>query len=56
MAMTKEIDNPFIIEQLEEALEERQNPDRRKSDTGFEGHADEERRKEDRRHSQKNTH
>ncbi|BFM09674.1 hypothetical protein [Halioxenophilus aromaticivorans] len=38
-----------VIEQLDEALEERQNPDRRKIDLGFHGHAEAERRKGDRR-------
>jgi len=46
--MTQE-NEPFIIEQLEEALEERQNPDRRRLGGGFEGHSDKERRKGDRR-------
>lgn len=36
----------FVIEQLDEALEERQNPDRRKVD---QGHPGEDRRKFDRR-------
>ncbi len=48
--------NPFIIEQLEEALEERQTPDRRKLDDGYEGHAEEERRKGDRRANPPTTH
>lgn len=43
----------FIIEQLEEALEERQTPDRRQADQGFRG---EERRKNDRRASGSNQH
>lgn len=47
--MTQENQHPFVIEQLEEALEERQNPDRRKADAGHEGHSEEERRKSDRR-------
>ena len=47
--MKRENTMPFIIKQLEEALEERQNPDRRKKDKGFEGHANTERRKGDRR-------
>lgn len=45
----------FIIEQLDEALEERQRPDRRVSNEGFENHAEEERRKRDRRGADKNT-
>ena len=44
-----------IIEQLDEALEERQRPDRRVSNEGFEKHASEERRKRDRRSSDKKT-
>ena len=39
--------NPFILSQLEEALEERQNPDRRKAQQPFDGAED--RRKGDRR-------
>ena len=54
--MAQDKSNPFILEQLEEALEERQTPDRRKSDSGFEGHANEERRKLDRRTSAKSGH
>ena len=42
---------PFIVEQLDEALEERQNPDRRKSHAGFSEHSDQERRKANRRAS-----
>ncbi|WP_317932836.1 hypothetical protein [Halioxenophilus sp. WMMB6] len=44
----------FVIEQLDEALEERQQPDRRVSNQGFENHAPEERRKYDRRGASKN--
>lgn len=40
-------DNTFILEQLEEALEERQNPDRRQQDP--EGYVGVDRRKGDRR-------
>ncbi len=47
--MTNEEKSPFVLEQLEEALEERQTPDRRKSEAGFEHIAAEDRRKQDRR-------
>ncbi len=47
--MTNENTSPFIIEQLEEALEERQTPDRRQKDKGYETFANEDRRKQDRR-------
>lgn len=49
-------ENPFVIEQLEEALEERQTPDRRKADDGFKGHSAEDRRKQDRRAASQTTH
>jgi len=39
----------FVIEQLDEALEERQRPDRRKKNQGFTGNGQEERRKYNRR-------
>ena len=39
---------PFVLEQLEEALEERQNPDRRRDDRGPQ-QSNEDRRKGDRR-------
>ena len=39
---------PFVLEQLEEALEERQTPDRRKDDLGPTD-TDDDRRKNDRR-------
>lgn len=45
----------FVIEQLDEALEERQNPDRRKEDKGYAGPGMEDRRKYDRREASKNT-
>ncbi len=48
-AITKENASPFIIEQLEEALEERQTPDRRQSNEGHKDFANEDRRKQDRR-------
>lgn len=47
--MKSEPTMPFIIKQLEEALEERQTPDRRKSDRAYKGPQGEDRRKEDRR-------
>lgn len=47
--MTDKSAKTFVFEQLEEALEERQNPDRRKNDQGFEAHSEEDRRKHDRR-------
>lgn len=49
--MTNDTQSPFVLEQLEEALEERQNPDRRKPDPGIGESLDEERRKESRRDS-----
>ena len=51
--MAKEDTPLFTLEQLEEALEERQNPDRRQTDKGFEGHAQKERRQGDRRSASK---
>lgn len=47
---------PFVIEQLEEALEERQKPDRRqqRDSNGIKPHED--RRKEDRRNSAGGSH
>ena len=50
---TKAPASPFILSQLEEALEERQTPDRRKVDQGYCGKAEEERRKGDRRQQRK---
>lgn len=47
--MTNEQNSPFVLEQLEEALEERQNPDRRKTNAEYEHLTAEDRRKEDRR-------
>ncbi|WP_158657726.1 hypothetical protein [Agarilytica rhodophyticola] len=47
---------PFIIKQLEEALEERQTPDRRKGDIPFEGDIAQDRRKSDRRSSSQASH
>ncbi len=47
--MNQDKAKPFIIEQLDEALEERQSPERRKDDSGHQGHAHEDRRKNDRR-------
>lgn len=40
---------PFVVKQLEEALEERQGADRRKSDVGSNPGSGEDRRKNDRR-------
>ncbi len=48
MIMTNQEPSPFAIEQLEEALEERQTPDRRKDQQCIEG-LEEDRRKQDRR-------
>ena len=50
--MNDKEDKPFILEQLEEALEERQTPDRRRENQGPEG-SQEDRRKGDRRDRQK---
>lgn len=47
--MKSEPTMPFIIKQLEEALEERQTPDRRKSDRSYKGPVGEDRRRENRR-------
>lgn len=51
--MKSEPTMPFIIKQLEEALEERQTPDRRRGDRAYKGHAGEDRRKENRRERRK---
>ncbi|MFL0811042.1 MAG: hypothetical protein K6L76_11555 [Agarilytica sp.] len=49
MSTSKENEkSPFVLEQLEEALEERQKPDRRQ--TGPEDYVGVDRRKGDRRH------
>ncbi len=48
MIMTNQEQSPFAIEQLEEALEERQTPDRRKDQQSIDS-LDEDRRKQDRR-------
>lgn len=45
MSDNKSAESPFVLSQLEEALEERQNPDRRKSEKPVA----EDRRKGDRR-------
>lgn len=42
-------DATFVIEQLDEALEEREGSDRRKRDAGLDPHSGEDRRKGDRR-------
>lgn len=47
--MSDKKENPFIISQLDEALEERQRPDRRQEDLGHQTVAEQERRKGDRR-------
>lgn len=47
--MNKDKSKPFVIEQLDEALEERQTPERRRGDEGPQGHSHQDRRKNDRR-------
>jgi hypothetical protein len=49
MATNKEKTSPFVLSQLEEALEERQKPDRRNADAQEAGATEAERRKQDRR-------
>ena len=47
--MNNDSSPPFIMSQIEEALEERQTPDRRKHDKGYDDVTKTERRKQDRR-------
>ncbi len=47
--MSTEDKRPFVLSQIEEALEERQTPDRRKQDESFAHLTESERRKGDRR-------
>ena len=49
MNAKKTKNSPFVIKQLEEALEERQGSDRRKSDGGADPTSGENRRRGDRR-------
>ncbi len=54
--MTNDNATPFVLEQLDEALEERQTPDRRKTADGNEELVQEDRRKENRRETSANKH
>jgi len=47
--MNNDPSRPFIMSQIEEALEERQSPERRKDDKGYDKITKSERRKQDRR-------
>lgn len=50
MMENKRLDaSPFVITQLEEALEERQHNDRRKDNEGLDPNSGQDRRKDDRR-------
>lgn len=54
--MTNDNANKFVLEQLDEALEERQTPDRRKTIDRNEELVEEDRRKENRRETSATKH